>query len=85
MKQFTYTVQDEMGIHARPAGQVVKFAKTLQSKVTIEKDGAVADAKRMISLLSLNVLKGETITVRLEGETEEQDAADAEAFFHQTL
>ena len=85
MKQFTYTVQDEMGIHARPAGQVVKFAKTLHSKVTIEKDGAVADAKRMISLLSLNVLKGETITVRIEGETEEQDAADAEAFFHQTL
>lgn len=85
MIQFTYTVQDDMGIHARPAGQIVKLAKDLQSKVTIEKNGVCADARRLISLLGLNVLKGETVTVRIEGETEQQDAASVESFFQQTL
>ncbi len=37
MKQFTYTIKDELGVHARPAGLLVKLAKKYASKVTIEK------------------------------------------------
>lgn len=39
MKQFSYTITDEVGIHARPAGLLVKEAKKYASKVTISKDG----------------------------------------------
>ncbi|MDD6762730.1 MAG: HPr family phosphocarrier protein, partial [Clostridiales bacterium] len=39
MKTFEYTIKDELGIHARPAGLLVKAVKALDSKVTIEKDG----------------------------------------------
>ena len=37
MKQFTYTIQDKVGIHARPAGLLAKAAKALDSVVTVEK------------------------------------------------
>ena len=41
MKSFSYTVKDELGIHARPAGMLVKEVKNFKSKVTLEKDGTV--------------------------------------------
>ena len=37
MKTFDYTVKDELGIHARPAGLLVKEAKNFTSKITIKK------------------------------------------------
>ena len=39
MKSATYTITNKMGIHARPAGMLVKEVKNFQSKVTLEKDG----------------------------------------------
>ena len=38
MKDFMYTVKDEQGIHARPAGMLAKEAKKYESKITIYKD-----------------------------------------------
>ena len=70
MKQFSYTVQDHMGLHARPAGLIVKLAKGLNSKIIIEKGEKSADARRLIALMGLNVLQGETVTVSVEGERE---------------
>ena len=37
MQQFTYTITDPIGLHARPAGLLVKAAKALDSKIMIEK------------------------------------------------
>ena len=39
MKEFKYVVTDNEGIHARPAGELVKLVKGFESKITIEKDG----------------------------------------------
>ena len=40
MKEFTYTIKEPVGIHARPAGMLAKEAKTCQSTVTIvDKNG----------------------------------------------
>ena len=47
MKEFTYTIKDEQGIHARPAGELVKAAAAYPCKVTISKDGKEVDAKRI--------------------------------------
>ena len=38
MKTFTYTIKDEIGIHARPAGMLVKEAKNFKSEILIEKN-----------------------------------------------
>ena len=46
MKEFKYVITDKGGIHARPAGALVKEAAAFPCKVTIEKDGKEADAKR---------------------------------------
>lgn len=50
MKSFSYTVKDELGIHARPAGMLVKEVKNFKSKVTLEKDGKVIDATRLMAV-----------------------------------
>lgn len=85
MKQFSYTVKDAMGIHARPAGVIVKLAKELNSQITIEKAGRAVNAKRLIALMGLNVLQGETITVSAEGEQEAEDLEKLERFFRENL
>lgn len=46
MKEFIYTVTDPQGIHARPAGELVKLAKEFTSSVTISKDGKSGDCKK---------------------------------------
>ena len=53
MKEFKYVIKDEQGIHARPAGLFVKEAATFPCKVTIEKDGKEADAKRIFAVMGL--------------------------------
>ena len=85
MKQFSYVVQDAMGIHARPAGQIVKLAKDLKGQITIEKDWNVVDAKRLLALMKLNVLQGEKITISAEGEQENEDLQRMEVFFRENL
>lgn len=52
MKSFNYVITDEVGIHARPAGILVKEAKKYASTVTIVKGGKKADATRLMALMS---------------------------------
>ena len=68
MKSFSYTVKDELGIHARPAGMLVKEVKNFQSKVTLEKDGKSVDASRLMAVMGMGVKKNQTVTVTVEGE-----------------
>lgn len=76
MKEFTYTISDPVGIHARPAGMLAKKAKEFKSTVTIVKDEKSADTRRLMALMGLGIKCGDTITVQAEGE-DEQLAADA--------
>ena len=85
MKEFSYTVQDHMGIHARPAGQIVKLAKGLSSRIVISKGEKSADARRLIALMGLNVLQGETVSVSVEGERENEDFQTMQRFFEENL
>ena len=71
MKEFTYTITDEQGIHARPAGLLVKEAAGFASAITIEKDGKKVDAKRILGVMGLGAKKGAEITLRAEGEDED--------------
>ncbi|MBR2292697.1 MAG: HPr family phosphocarrier protein [Clostridia bacterium] len=76
MRSFSYTVKDEVGIHARPAGLIAKKAKEYESAVTIEKDGRAVKATGLVAIMGLAVKKGDTVTVRVEGR-DEDEAADA--------
>lgn len=75
MISFEYTVTDENGIHARPAGVVVSEAKKYASAVTLSKGERTADAKRLFAVMSLGASKGDVLTVSTEG-GDEKDAAD---------
>lgn len=72
MKSFDYTITDEIGIHARPAGILAKKAKEYASRITITKGGKTAEAQKLMAVMSLGVKKGETVTVSAEGEDEEK-------------
>ena len=82
MKKFEYTITDPVGIHARPAGLLVKAAKALDSTVTISKaDGSKsAAATKLMAVMGLGVKTGETITFTIEGGDEEASAAAMEQF-----
>ena len=85
MKSFDYTITDEIGIHARPAGILAKKAKEDASRITITKGGKTAEAQKLMAVMSLGVKKGETVTVSAEGEDEEKAVADMETFFKENL
>lgn len=81
MKTFSYTVKDEVGIHARPAGLLAKKAKEFQSTITLEKDGKSAAATKLMAVMGMGVKCGDTVNVTVEGADEGTAAAAMEEFF----
>ena len=85
MKTFEYTIKDELGIHARPAGLLVKEAKKYESECTITKDGKTKKLTQLMMLMSLGVKQGETATVTAEGADEDAAIAGLKEFFEANL
>ena len=85
MKSFTYTVQDELGLHARPAGLLVKEAKKFESECTITKDGKTKKLTQLMMLMSLGVKQGDTVTVSVDGADEDAAVASLKEFFENNL
>ena len=67
MEKFQYTITDEIGIHARPAGELAKLSKT---------DTKQADAEKLMAVMALGIRHGQTINVEIDG-TDEKTAAEA--------
>ena len=55
MREFTYVIKDPVGLHARPAGLLVKKAGEFTSRITIESGGKSAEAKKLIMLMGLEI------------------------------
>lgn len=85
MRTFAYTIKDEVGIHARPAGELVKTAGGFRSEITLEADGRKASARKLMGLMALGIRKGQQITVTIEGPDEGEAAAALEEFFRARL
>lgn len=81
MKQFDYTIQDAMGIHARPAGLLAKEARKYKSTITLVKGEKEVNVLKLMALMQLGVKCGETVTVKVEGEDEDVCVAAMEEFF----
>lgn len=85
MKSFEYVVKDELGIHARPAGLLVKEAKNFASKIVLSKDGKTAEATKLMAVMALGVKQNHTITVTAEGDDEDAAIAAMQKFFEEQL
>ena len=85
MKEFNYEIKDEQGIHARPAGLLVKEAKKFTSALTITKNGQTKKLTQLMMVMALGVKKGEVVTIQADGEDEEAAIEALKAFFEQNL
>ena len=85
MKTMTYTIQDELGIHARPAGGLVKEVKKFQSKITLEGNGKKAEAGKLLAIMGMGIKHGTEVTITAEGPDENEAIAAMEEFFKNNL
>ena len=85
MKEFSFTIKDPEGIHARPAGMLVKEASKFQSSITIVSGDKSGDAKRIFAVMALGVKCGDTVTIQAEGSDEEEASASMQSFFEANL
>lgn len=86
MKEFTYTIEDELGIHARPAGLLSKLAKSFpDTLVTVSKGDKTVKASQLMKLMNMGIKKGDQVTVAAEGAAEDEAAKALQAFFQENL
>lgn len=85
MKEFKYVINDPVGLHARPAGLLVKQVSAFQSKVTLSSNGKSADARKLIMLMSLGIKQGMEVTCQIEGEDEDAAFDALQKFFTDNL
>lgn len=85
MKTFQYTVKEELGMHARPAGLILQLAKEFDSQITVTNKGKTGDLKKLLSVIDLDIQYQDTVTVTVEGSDEEVAAEEMLAFFEENL
>ena len=85
MKEFKHVINDPMGMHARPAGMLVKAVAPYASKITITAPTGTADAKRLMALMRLAAKQGMELTITVEGPDEEKAATELQAFLTANL
>ena len=83
MKEFQYTVKDACGIHARPAGLLVKVVKGHASTATLEKDGKSCDMRKLMALMGMK--QGDTVTIKVEGDDEDAAVEAIQKFMTENL
>lgn len=85
MREFKYVITDPEGIHARPAGELVKAAKAFGSSVKIAKDGKSADCKKIFGLMGLGIKKGNEVVLTFEGADEDAAFEEISKFMQANL
>ena len=86
MKQFVHTVKDPLGIHARPAGQIVKLAKEYGgTQIQISREDKSVSAAGLMKLMGLAVKQGDVLTVTAEGPDEVEAIIAMQKFFQNNL
>lgn len=85
MKEFKYTIKDSAGIHARPAGLLVKEAAKYPCDVTIQSGEKKVSLKKIMAVMGLGVACGTEVTITCDGDQEEAAAAALEKFLTENL
>lgn len=68
-------INNQVGLHARPATFFIQKANEFKSSIWIEKDERRVNAKSLLGVLSLGIVKGTTVTLVADG-ADEQEAID---------
>ncbi|MGI8708201.1 MAG: HPr family phosphocarrier protein [Actinomycetota bacterium] len=76
MPEQEVTLDNEVGLHARPAAVFAKKAASFDCDIKLVKDGNEANAKSIMSVLKLDVTKGDAVTIRAEGDGAEEALSD---------
>ena len=66
------TINNEVGLHARPATFFIQKANEFKSGIWLEKDERRVNAKSLLGVLSLGIVKGTTITLLADGADEKE-------------
>ena len=85
MKSFAYVIADRVGIHARPAGIVVKEAKKYESSVLFKSGDKEADGKKLAPLMAMGIKCGDEVVVEVDGSDEEAAGAALETVLKEHL
>ncbi len=78
MQKVTVTIQDKVGLHARPAAQFVKKAKEFSSAITITGKGKTVNAKSLVLVLGLAIPKDSEVEISADGADELEAVAALE-------
>jgi phosphocarrier protein len=76
-----YTILAAQGLHARPATALIRLVKSFKSAVMLQKGAKIVRLNSMLNILSIAIKGGETITIVIEGEDEQQAAEAIDLFF----
>ena len=85
MEKFKFVIKDENGLHARPAGAITSLSKGFKSEISVFCDGKEADAKRLLSLMSLGATCGKTLDFEIWGEDEKTAREELERICKEKL
>lgn len=76
------TIINKLGLHARAASKLVATATRFSSQIQINRNGQLADAKSIMSLLMLAASKGTDLEFIIDGDDAEAALADIEALIN---
>ena len=85
MKEFSYMIKDKLGIHARPAGLLVKTAEKFDSEINITLGDKFANAKKIFAIMSMGIHEGDKILITASGSDEEKAIKAMKKFFEENL
>ncbi len=85
MKEFKYIIADPEGIHARPAGMLVKAAKEFSCDIKIAKGGKAMSCKAIFGVMGLGAKKGDEVTLTFDGADEEEAFGTISQFMQENL
>ena len=83
MQEIKYRIDDEMGLHARPAGLLVKLAAKYKSEIFLGTPAKMVNAKRIIGVMALTLKQGNEMTMTFNGEDEAEAVSAVKAFLEE--
>jgi phosphocarrier protein len=85
MERMTLIVQNETGLHARPAAMLMRLAEKFQSQIQLEKNGRNCNAKSIMGILSMGVGKGDELVITADGPDATQAIQAIQELFHKGI
>ena len=83
--KFSFKIKSELGLHGRAAAKIVDKCKEYKSNISLVFNGRVGETDSIISLVTINALKGDTVNVLIDGSDEVAVYEDFKRFLEETL